>query len=360
MAQAAQQQPIYCQIGSAQSQQGGYYCQIGAPTGDHYGPLCAQQTNNSDRTDREDEHNDEALREHEQNVLLSRMLSSKGSLQAHLDEFFKTILSVRAPASAYATSGRTTAAGRLIKKSQPVYELRLDEPFQCAPNASPVQFCSQTMQMSHQNRLQRQNAPTNEFASCPKAIKWLFDLLDEAARKHNVADADIVHSWKSNAFLLRFWVNFIKNPNYVLDVEKSTTIDASLSTVAQTLMESCAPAPRTSSDLTAPRANKETTNPLFAKDIPKYRNLVGRFYEDIASLRPVSDREIAETLGSLSAINAGKFDTSLALRELCVYAINYGSELMQALNSDPNCQQLNLPNLLEQCFRSFTIFEAYR
>lgn len=34
--------------------------------------------------------------------------------------------------------------------------------------------------------------------SIPPAIKWLFDLLDEAARRHNIVDPEVVHAWKSN------------------------------------------------------------------------------------------------------------------------------------------------------------------
>lgn len=32
----------------------------------------------------------------------------------------------------------------------------------------------------------------------PPAVKWLFDLLDEAAGRHGIGDAEIVHAWKSN------------------------------------------------------------------------------------------------------------------------------------------------------------------
>ena len=32
----------------------------------------------------------------------------------------------------------------------------------------------------------------------PSGIKWLFDLLDEAARRHNILDPEVVHAWKSN------------------------------------------------------------------------------------------------------------------------------------------------------------------
>ena len=38
---------------------------------------------------------------------------------------------------------------------------------------------------------------------------------------------------------LRFWVNLIKNPNFVFDIHKSNIVDSCLSVVAQTFMDSC-------------------------------------------------------------------------------------------------------------------------
>lgn len=34
----------------------------------------------------------------------------------------------------------------------------------------------------------------------PPAVKWLFDLFDEVAKKNFINDAEIVHSWKSNRY----------------------------------------------------------------------------------------------------------------------------------------------------------------
>uniref|UniRef100_A0A6P4EIQ6 Plexin-B n=1 Tax=Drosophila rhopaloa TaxID=1041015 RepID=A0A6P4EIQ6_DRORH len=73
----------------------------------------------------------------------------------------------------------------------------------------------------------------------PPAVKWLFDLLDEAARRHDIADTDIVHAWKSNCLPLRFWVNFIKNPDFIFDVNKTFCVDSCLSVIAQTFMDAC-------------------------------------------------------------------------------------------------------------------------
>jgi hypothetical protein len=102
---------------------------------------------------------------------------------------------------------------------------------------------------------------------------------------------------------------------------------------------------------------------IFARNLPKYREMVKHFYQDIASMRPVSDQEMMEQMSflSMSSTSEGsKFDTNLALKELCVYAVNYGVEIMNTLSGDYACQQMDLSQQLEQCFKSFTIFEAYR
>ena len=55
----------------------------------------------------------------------------------------------------------------------------------------------------------------------PFAVKYLFDFLDAQAALHQVADPDVVHTWKSNSLPLRFWVNLIKNPEFVFDISKA-------------------------------------------------------------------------------------------------------------------------------------------
>ncbi len=40
---------------------------------------------------------------------------------------------------------------------------------------------------------------------------------------------------------LRFWVNIIKNPEFVFDINKSHIVDSCLTTIAQTFMDACSP-----------------------------------------------------------------------------------------------------------------------
>ncbi len=75
--------------------------------------------------------------------------------------------------------------------------------------------------------------------SVPMAIKYLFDFLDDEADSARVADTDVVHMWKNNALSLRFWVNMIKNPEFVFDINKSHTVDACLSVIAQAFIDGC-------------------------------------------------------------------------------------------------------------------------
>lgn len=47
------------------------------------------------------------------------------------------------------------------------------------------------------------------------------------------------HPSPNTSLALRFWVNLVKNPEFVFDVSKSHTVDACLSVVAQAIMDSC-------------------------------------------------------------------------------------------------------------------------
>lgn len=70
---------------------------------------------------------------------------------------------------------------------------------------------------------------------------------------------------------LRFWVNVIKNPQFVFDIHKSSITDACLSVVAQTFMDSCSTSEH--------KLGKDSPSNklLYAKDIPNYKSWVERW-----------------------------------------------------------------------------------
>ncbi|XP_001352289.2 plexin-B isoform X1 [Drosophila pseudoobscura] len=175
----------------------------------------------------------------------------------------------------------------------------------------------------------------------PPAVKWLFDLLDEAARRHNIADSDIVHAWKSNSLPLRFWVNFIKNPDFIFDVNKTYCVDSCLSVIAQTFMDACSTSEH--------RLGKDSPSNklLFAKDIPNYRIMVKDFYRDVARLPQISDQEMSTAMQQLSVQQNDEFDTISALKELYIYITKYKEQIMEALESDINCRKMHLSRKLE-------------
>ena len=87
---------------------------------------------------------------------------------------------------------------------------------------------------------------------------------------HNIQDEEVVHTWKSNSLPLRFWVNLIKNPDFVFDIGKSNIVDSCLSVTAQTFMDACS----TSEHVLG--KDSPSSKLLYAKDIPVYKDWVDR------------------------------------------------------------------------------------
>ena len=176
----------------------------------------------------------------------------------------------------------------------------------------------------------------------PLAIKYMFDFLDDQALLHNIQDQEVVYTWKSNSLPLRFWVNVIKNPNFVFDIYKSNIVDSCLSVVAQTFMDSCSQSPH--------RLGKDSPSSklLFAKDIPKYKKWVERYYQDITMMPAISDQDMTAMMTEESRIHQDEFNTTAALFELYKYVLKYREELWQALEEDEFAKKNRLQFKLEQ------------
>lgn len=161
----------------------------------------------------------------------------------------------------------------------------------------------------------------------PPAVKWLFDLFDDAARTHGIMNPEVVHAWKSNSLPLRFWVNLIKNPDFIFDINKTATVDSSLSVIAQTFMDACS--------LTEHRLCKDSPSNklLFAKDLPTYRDMVIRFYQSVSQLPQVTDQELSTSMQQLSVEQLNEFDTLSALKELYIYVSKYREQIILGLEN---------------------------
>lgn len=179
-------------------------------------------------------------------------------------------------------------------------------------------------------------------SSLPIAIKYMFDFLDDQARVHGITDPEVVHTWKSNSLPLRFWVNLIKNPNFVFDINKSNIVDSCLSVVAQTFMDACSTSEH--------RLGKDSPSSklLYAKDLPIYKDWVERYYNEIAMIPPINDHDMNAMLAEESRQHAHEFNSSVSLNELFKYALKYQEQLMLTLDEDEFGRKFKLAAKLRQ------------
>ncbi|XP_053325868.1 plexin-D1 [Spea bombifrons] len=208
-------------------------------------------------------------------IYLTRLLSTKGTLQKFLDDLFKAILTIRE-----------------------------DRP--------------------------------------PLAIKYFFDFLEEQAEKRGITDPDTLHIWKTNSLPLRFWVNILKNPEFVFDMEKSDHMDACLSVIAQAFIDACS-----ISDMQLGK-DSPTNKLLYAKEIPEYRKIVQRYYRQIKEMNPLSDQEMNAHLAEELRKYRNKFNTNVAMAEIYKYAKKYRTQIVTALEANPTTKWGQLQHKFEQ------------
>ncbi|XP_009328214.1 PREDICTED: plexin-B1 isoform X3 [Pygoscelis adeliae] len=176
----------------------------------------------------------------------------------------------------------------------------------------------------------------------PLAVKYFFDLLDEQAIHYGIADPETIHIWKTNSLPLRFWINIIKNPQFVFDVQTSDNVDAVLLVIAQTFMDSC-----TIADHKLGR-DSPINKLLYARDIPRYKQMVERYYADIRQTISASDQEMNSALAELSRNYSGDLNSLVALHELYKYINKYYDQIITALEEDPTAQKMQLGYRLQQ------------
>uniref|UniRef100_F7GEJ6 Plexin-D1 n=1 Tax=Ornithorhynchus anatinus TaxID=9258 RepID=F7GEJ6_ORNAN len=230
-------------------------------------------------TDEMIEHKKSHKQSHRKKVLpeiyLTRLLSTKGTLQKFLDDLFKAILSIRE-----------------------------DKP--------------------------------------PLAIKYFFDFLEEQAEKRGITDPDTLHIWKTNSLPLRFWVNILKNPQFVFDIDKTDHIDACLSVIAQAFIDACS-----ISDLQLGK-DSPTNKLLYAKEIPEYRKIVQRYYKQIHDMLPLSEQEMNAHLAEESRKYRNEFNTNVAMAEIYKYAKRYRPQIVAALEANSTTRRTQLQHKFEQ------------
>ncbi|XP_007507041.2 plexin-B3 isoform X1 [Monodelphis domestica] len=176
----------------------------------------------------------------------------------------------------------------------------------------------------------------------PIAVKYLFDFLDELADKYGIEDQETLHIWKTNSLLLRFWVNTLKNPQFIFDVRVSDNVDAILTVIAQTFIDSC-----TISEHKVGR-DSPVNKLLYAREIPRYKQMVEKYYADIRQNTTASYQEMNSALTELSGNYASDITCLVALHELYNYINKYYDQIISALEEDPVGQKMQLAYRLQQ------------
>ncbi|XP_039352066.1 plexin-C1 [Mauremys reevesii] len=161
----------------------------------------------------------------------------------------------------------------------------------------------------------------------PVAIKYFFDFLDAQAESKKITDPDVVHIWKTNSLPLRFWVNILKNPQFVFDIKKTPHIDGCLSVIAQAFMDAFS--------LTEQQLGKDapTNKLLYAKDIPLYKEEVKAYYKAIRDL-PLLPSEVEEFLTQESKKHENELNEDVALTEIYKYIAKYYDDIQSKLERE--------------------------
>ncbi|XP_055793768.1 plexin-C1-like isoform X2 [Salvelinus fontinalis] len=162
----------------------------------------------------------------------------------------------------------------------------------------------------------------------PPAIKYFFDFLDAQGESKRISDPDVLHIWKTNSLPLRFWVNILKNPQFVFDMEKTPPLDGCLSVIAQAFMDSFSLAEKQLGK------HDPTNKLLYAKDISQYKQEVRAYYKQVRDQPPISSSEFKEFLHKESKKHENEFNESAALRELYKYVQLYFDEIKLKLDQN--------------------------
>nr|XP_023995188.1 plexin-B1-like [Salvelinus alpinus] len=160
-------------------------------------------------------------------------------------------------------------------------------------------------------------------------------------RKNRHRRPETVHIWKTNSLPLRFWVNILKNPQFVFDVQVTDSVDAVLSVIAQTFIDSC-----TTSEHKVGR-DSPVNKLLYAREIPRYKQLVERYYSGI----------VVQIITSLEEDTAGQ-KMQLAYRLQQVAALVENKQVAALVENHRTLQQRTRNTLIH--FLMFIFFPGSR
>ncbi|CAI2335647.1 unnamed protein product [Caenorhabditis sp. 36 PRJEB53466] len=178
-------------------------------------------------------------------------------------------------------------------------------------------------------------------SSFPPILKFFFDVLDREAATNGVSE-NICQQWKANGYVLRVWANFVRNPQLIFDVPHSVSMDANLSTVAQTMMDCF------SFSEPVLGAHSPSSRLLFAKDVARLRPLSVDLFKRVKNSPPLGTDELRTELVNMANDVSTCKGSSLALSELLSWVRGNGIRISQLLSSNEETSQQRLPQKLSQ------------
>uniref|UniRef100_A0A1I7WMK6 Plexin_cytopl domain-containing protein n=1 Tax=Heterorhabditis bacteriophora TaxID=37862 RepID=A0A1I7WMK6_HETBA len=157
-----------------------------------------------------------------------------------------------------------------------------------------------------------------------------------------VNDHNLVQQWKSNLYVLRVWVHLVKNPRILLDVDESISQDGNLSVIAQTLMDCF------SFSEPSLGAHSPSSRLLFAKEVTRLRPLSTDLFRRIRRHPKITEETFVDELNAIANDLVGCSGSTIALSELLTWVRGNGIRFVEVLSQDNDSIDQRLPQRLSQ------------
>ncbi|XP_078491167.1 plexin-A2 [Ciona intestinalis] len=176
-------------------------------------------------------------------------------------------------------------------------------------------------------------------------VRYFFQFLDREAERHKINDPEVLHIWKTNSLLLRYWVNVLKNPEFVFDLNKTDIVDSCLNVITQAFMDACTTTNRKLGH------DSPSNKLLYAKDADNYKVMVKEFFINISNTPTVTQEEVTQILQKQSASYASRFNQMVALNGIYEHLAKYREQVMEALSTSDNEVVRDVGTKLDEIFR---------
>lgn len=201
-------------------------------------------------------------------------------------------------------------------------------------------------------------------ANLPPVIQHLFAFIDSEIEKNSKQHSSGANNkssymdetereslgrlWKTQCYFVKYWLNMIRHPEFLLDVNTNPLTESNLESICAALFDSMSllsSMPNGMFNLLYADSSGSSRSAiinrlLFLNDIPKYKNMIDSFYAELKanSQQPISDHELYFYLNEFSKMNNSQDIMQQGL-DVCL-------NMQPGLNGNTNCQQTRT---LDEC-----------